>query len=160
MNQGLKNSNINDNIYTPINAILPLIKYIPNHYTIWECTDNGESNISKLFKEYNYNVISTNTSFFMEYPDNFDMIITNPPFSLKNDFLSRCYHINKPFALLLPITSLEGVYRGKLFNKYGIQLIILNKRINYINQKNNNWFNSSWFTYGLNLDNDLIFESL
>ncbi len=38
----------NDELYTPEYAIKPLLKYLPQNITIWECTDNGSSNISKL----------------------------------------------------------------------------------------------------------------
>ena len=41
-------------------------------------------------------------------PVQFDCIITNPPFSLKQEFLQRCYELGKPFALLLPLTTFES----------------------------------------------------
>ena len=90
----------------------------------------------------------------------FDIIVTNPPYSLKDDFLKRCYEYGKPFCLLLPITSLEGIKRGKLFRENGIELIVLDKRCNFINSNDkNNWFNTSWFCYKV-LPRQLIFEEL
>lgn len=81
-------------------------------------------------------------------PDfDFDVIITNPPYSLKNEFLKKCYEYNKPFALLLPLTALEGKERGKLYKNKGIEIIVLNKRINFMKEKNNVWFNTSWFCH-------------
>lgn len=154
---------INDELYTPKIAIIPLLKYLPKNIIIWECTDFGESNITKILKNNGYNVISThikNFNFLIDKPDfKFDMIITNPPYSLKNEFLAKCYEYNKPFCLLLPITSLESIERGKLFKKYGIELLIFDKRINYMNNKKSNWFNTSWFCYNV-LPKNLIFESL
>lgn len=39
----------NDELYTPDYAINPLLKYLPNKkLKIWECTDFGESNITKV----------------------------------------------------------------------------------------------------------------
>ena len=38
----------NDELYTPEYAIKPLLKYLPKNITIWECTDFGSSNITKL----------------------------------------------------------------------------------------------------------------
>lgn len=38
----------NDELYTPEYAIKPLLKYLPKGITIWECTDFGSSNITKL----------------------------------------------------------------------------------------------------------------
>ena len=88
------------------------------------------------------------------------MIITNPPYSLKDKFIEKCYNFRKPFCLLLPITSLEGKYRGNLFRKNGIEVLVFDKRINFINcNKKNNWFNTSWFCHNV-LPEKLIFEEL
>ena len=79
----------------------------------------------------------------------FDVIITNPPYSLKNEFLQKCYEYNKPFMLLLPLTALEGKERGKLYREKGIEVIVLDKRINFMKEKKNVWFNTSWFCSGV-----------
>ena len=161
MKQALIQHQINDEIYTPEIALLPLLKYLPKGLKIWECTDFGESNITKVLKEHGYEVISThktNFDFLKDKPSfDFDIIITNPPYSLKDDFIEKCYSYNKPFALLLPITALEGLRRGALYRKFGLQLIILDKRINFMKDKKSNWFNTSWFCWKL-LKHDLNFE--
>lgn len=152
---------INDEIYTPDYAITPILKYLPKDKIYWECTDYGSSNITKVLKENGYNVISTNKEqfdFLIDKPDfNFDVIITNPPYSLKDEFLEKCYEYNKSFALLLPITTFEGKKRGKMFREKGIQAIIFDSRIKFYG--NCSWFNTSWFCYKL-LEKDLIFEEL
>lgn len=155
----------NDELYTPKYAVTPLLKYLPKDKIIWECTDFGESNITKILKENNYNVISTNKENFDFLIDNasfdFDIIITNPPYSLKDEFISKCYEYKKPFCLLLPITSLEGIKRGKMFRKNGIELLVFDRRCNFIynNARKNNWFNTSWFCWNV-LPKQLIFEEL
>lgn len=154
---------INDELYTPDYAVYPLLKYIPKNFIIWECTDFGESNITKVFKDNGYEVISThikNFNFLIEKPNfKFDIIITNPPYSLKNEFLRKCYEYKKPFCLLLPITTLEGGERHTLFKKNGIQLLVFDKRINFMKNKKSCWFNTSWFGYRI-FNKDLIFEKL
>lgn len=153
----------NDELYTPSNAVIPLLTIIPKSYIIWECTDFGSSNITKIFKDNGYKVISTHISNFNFLTDKpsfyFDVIITNPPYSLKDEFIKKCYEYKKPFALLLPITALEGSKRNELYHKYGIQLLIFDKRINYMKNKKSNWFNTSWFCYRL-LNKDLNFIKL
>ncbi len=155
----------NDNLYTPEEAVRPLLKYLPaKELTIWECCDDGNSNIAKLLREKGYKVVSTDIvtgfDFLKDAPKfDFDMIVTNPPYSLKNEFISKCYEYNKPFALLLPITALEGRKRGSLFGKRGISVIVLDKRINFTN-KRNVWFNTSWFCYNIIDNNRLIFETI
>ncbi|MGC8579683.1 MAG: tRNA (adenine-N(6)-)-methyltransferase, partial [bacterium] len=94
---------------------------------------------------------------------NFDCIITNPPYSLKEEFLERAYSFNKPFAFLMPITALEGKTRQDLYKKYGLQLLIPNKRINFetpSGKGSGSWFASAWFTYKFNLPKDIMFEVL
>ena len=151
-----------DELYTPKYAIEPLLKYLPQNAIIWECTDFGESNITKALKEKGYNVISTNKEQINFLEDkatfNFDIIITNPPYSLKDSFLSKCYEYNKPFAMLLPLTTLEGIQRGKMFREKGIELLVLDKRIDF-NGKGKVWYNTSWFCWQL-LPKELNFEKL
>lgn len=151
----------NDELYTPEYAIIPLLKYLPKNITIWECTDYGKSNITKVLKENGYKVITTYKNefdFLQDKPNfKFDMIITNPPYSLKDDFIKKCYEYNKPFALLLPITSLEGVERGNYWRKYGIDLLIFDRRVEYMNKSC--YFNTSWFCYKI-LPKQLLFLEL
>ena len=155
----------NDELYTPGYAIKPLIKNLPKKLKIWECTDFGGSNITKVLKENGYEVITThkdNFDFLTDKPNfDFDMIITNTPYSLKDEFLKKCYESNKPVALLLPLTSLEGINRGKMYRENGIELLIFDRRCNFIydNAKKSNWFNTSWFCWNL-LPQQLIFEEL
>lgn len=151
-----------DDIYTPAYAIKPLLKYIPKGITVWECTDYGKSEITRLLKEHGCKVISTDKEEnFLEYEpkEHFDMIITNPPYSLKDEFLRKCYYWKKPFCLLLPITSLEGKKRGQMYRKYGIEVMVFDGRVEYLNNKKRNWFNTSWFCWKV-LPKQLIFEKL
>jgi len=151
-----------DELYTPDYAIEPLLKYLPKNIKIWECTDFGKSNITKILKNKGYEVISTHKKDFDFLIDNpnfeFDMILTNPPYSLKDEFIKRCYEYNKPFALLLPLTSLEGIKRGNMFKEKGIQVMVFDKRIDF-NGKGNCWYNTSWFCYDI-LPQQLMFETL
>ena len=154
-----------DELYTPEYAITPLLKYLPKNAKIWECTDYGESNITSILRKNGFEVISTkkeDLNFLEDRVDfDFDIIITNPPYSLKDQFLQKCYEYGKPFCLLLPITSLEGIKRGKMFRENGIELLVYDKRCNFIydNSKKNCWFNTSWFCWNI-LPQQLIFEEL
>lgn len=151
----------NDELYTPEYAIKPLLKYLPKNKIIWECTDFGGSNITKVLKENGYKVISTHKKDFDFLKDNpdfkFDIIITNPPYSLKDEFIKKCYEYQKPFCLLLPITSLEGIERGKMFRKNNIELLVLDRRCEFMNKSC--YFNTSWFCWNI-LPKQLIFEEL
>jgi len=150
----------NDELYTPEKAIIPLLKYLPKNKVYWECTDFGKSNITKALRDNGFKVITSHIkdgkNFFKYQPDEWDILITNPPYSLKDEFLERAYSLGKPFCFLLPLTALEGVKRGKLFRENGIEVLVLDKRINFMKTKKNVWFNTSWFCWKI-LPKKLIF---
>jgi len=49
-------------------------------------------------------------------------------------------------CLVLPVSSLQGQLRGKLFSKYGIDLLVLNKRIDFTG-KGSPHFGVAWYCY-------------
>lgn len=157
-----------DNLFTPEKAMKPLLKYLPKDRSkvFWECCDPGGSNITKVLREEGYGVIESDIvngfDFFETQQEKpFDLIITNPPYSLKEKFIYKCYEYNRPFALLLPLTALEGKKRGAWFNHYGISVIVLDSRLDFTG-KGANWFATAWFCWNLPaLDNNrLVFEKV
>lgn len=156
----------NDEFYTPEIAVDMILPYIPKHITrIWECTAVSERKIVKVLRENGYTVISTHIKdgfdFLKSEPSDYEIIITNPPYSIKDKFLKRAFELRRPFMFLLPISTLEGSWRNKAFRENHIQLIIPDKRFSFLPGKQfGSWFQTSWFTWGLNLDKDLNFISL
>lgn len=158
-----------DNVFTPFYAVEPLLKYLSKDKVIWCPFDEEWSAYYQLFKENGYNVIRSSIeegqNFFEYEPqEHWDIIISNPPFSKKDNVLKRLYSFKKPFAILLPLTSLQGGKRYNFF-KYGIQLLAFDKRINYHTRNNffdyrrGNHFASAYFCKDF-LPNDLILEEL
>lgn len=152
-----------DEIYTPEYALNPLLPFIKKDFLIvWECAW-GEGALATHLKNKGFNVLNKDVDFFdFDLTDECDILITNPPYSKKDEFLKRAYELGKPFAFLMPLTTLEGIKRGALFKKYGLQLIIPNRRINFItpNGGSSSWFATAWFTWGLNLPKDVMFVEL
>lgn len=153
-----------DELYTPAHAVTPILPYIKPEWVVWECTDHGGSSITKILKQHGNTVHSSHITggvdFLRTHPSfEYDCIVTNPPFSLKDDFLKRAYELGKPFAFLLPITALEGIKRGVLYRKYGIEVLVLDKRINFMPGKKGAWFNVSWFCWQL-LPEKLMFHEV
>lgn len=148
-----------DEYGTPTYAVEPLVPYMDKTKTIWEPTDTTDS-ISSYLKSMGYNVISTHDDFFKYKEPMGDVIVTNPPYSKKTEFLERCYSFNIPFALLLPITALEGNRRHTMYKRYGLQLLIPNRRVNFVPSKSGSWFAVAWFTYKLNLPLDMFFVEI
>src|SRR3990170_2952 len=154
-----------DEFQTPEEAIIPLLPYLNKEWTIWECAW-GKGSLAKHFKKKGFNVWGNKDNDFVKgiiCPPSKFCIITNPPYSMKEEFLERCYRWKVPFALLMPLTALEGKRRGELYRKYGIQLIIPDKRFNFetpSGKGTGSWFATAWFTRGLNLPKDLMFVDI
>lgn len=69
--------------------------------------------------ECGYNVIYNIRDFLdRDVTYEFDFVITNPPFSIKDDVIERCLEYGKPTMLVLPMDSLGGVKRHSLFKSF------------------------------------------
>lgn len=152
-----------DDFQTPKEALYPLLPYLKKDWVIWECAA-GKGYLVKGLKELGFKVIGTDIlagkNFLIYQPDKFDCIITNPPYSIKEKFLERCYKLGKPFALLLPLTTFETKKRQNLFRNFGVEVIFFDKRINFETPKgsvSHSWFCVAWFTNWLNIGKELSF---
>lgn len=129
-----------DEQYTPFYAVTPILKYIPKGSQIWLPFDREWSAFYQTFKQQKeFTVIRSDISdgldFFSYEPQEYDCIVSNPPFTQKNKVIERLYKLKKPFAVLLPLNSLQGRNRYTYF-KQGLQLLTFDKRIAFHNQQN------------------------
>src|SRR4051812_43128451 len=104
----LEESSGYDRCQTPAYALDPLWPFLPPGATIWEPAA-GNGNLSTALREQGHRVITSDIlqgrsqNFFSYEPDEpYDMILTNPPYSVKFQWMARCFQLGKPFALLLP----------------------------------------------------------
>ena len=153
-----------DEFQTPEYAIKPLLPFLKKDMLIWECAWGGGS-LAKHLRNKGFEVIGEKVKDFLNINTRFyfDIIITNPPYSVKDKFLEKAFKLEKPFAFLMPLTALEGLKRGELFRKNGIQLIIPNRRINFETPSGKGggaWFQTAWFCWKMNLPNQLNFVEM
>jgi hypothetical protein len=155
-----------DDFQTPADTLRPLIKHLSRRWTVWECAA-GNGNLVRGLRADGFRAIGTDiltgTDFLSAAPRQFDCIVTNPPFSLKQEFLARAYSLGKPFAFLLPLTTLETAKRQSLFREHGVELILLDRRINFetpSGRGSGSWFATAWFTWGLKIGAQLSFEAV
>ena len=91
---------------TPANVTCALLDFLelPIGTTIWEPAC-GEGHMAEVMRDYGYEVIATDLQqgddFLTSGDYNCDWIITNPPFSIADQFIQRCVRSGRPFALLL-----------------------------------------------------------
>ena len=100
----------NDEFYTPMYAVEPILKYINKKSKIWCPFDEKDSLFVKRFMEEGHEVIythiNTGEDFFTYEVPECDYIISNPPYSLKGEVLDRLFEIGKPFAMLVGVVGL------------------------------------------------------
>lgn len=156
----------NDECLTPDYGVLPIIKYVPKDKIVWCPFDTQESEYVKQLNANGNKVIHSHISegkdFYIYEPDEWDIIISNPPFTNKRLIFERALSFNKPFALLMSNTWLNDSAPKQLFKEKQLQLLMFDKRIKFLNNgviQNKITFSSSYYCYNL-LPRDIICEEL
>lgn len=155
MPRPLKEAGLFDEIWTPIEALVPLLSWLPYRARLWDCAPGSGALIQLLQKSEQVTVDWSGDFLVDDPPDDWDMIVTNPPYSIKHKFLERASELGKPWALLLPVTTL-GVRRCQRFLD-DAEVVFLPKRIDFTNG-GAPWFAVAWFTYGLNVGRQISFR--
>lgn len=155
----------NDLCYTPDYGVEPILKYIPKGAVVWCPFDTASSEFVKQISKTNkvvYSHIDNGQDFFTYEPINWDIIISNPPFTNKRKFFERALSFNKPFALLMSLTWLNDAAPKQLFKHKELQLLMFDKRMKFLNNgttQNKITFSSSYYCWNF-LPKQLIMENL
>ena len=156
----------NDECFTPDYGVVPILKYLPKDKIIWCPFDKEDSEFVKQLQAYNYNVtyshIDYGQDFYNYEPEQWDIIVSNPPYTNKRKIFERALSFNKPFALLMSNTWLNDSAPKQLFKDKQLQLLMFEERINFLNKgdvQNKITFSSSYYCYNL-LPKDIIMEKL
>lgn len=137
-----------DACQTPGYALDPLLPYLRPSWRIWEPAA-GDGYLVAAIRQAGFTVrksdVITRQNFFDYQPmAAWDCIVTNPPYSIKYKFLNRCYRLGKPFALLVPVETIGAQTAQNLFKQYGVELLLLNRRVNF-KMPNAGWKGSAQF---------------
>jgi len=152
---------------TPSSAILPIKKYIPDGVKIILEPTHGKGAISNLLEEWGYTVIkqdkypktddTTEADFLTDDIPDCDMIVFNPPFSLKTEFLARACKSGKPFLFISPITVMETRTRFHIFQKHELSVLNLPNRTNFNNEHKKVFFHSVWIMRHPEYKNQIVY---
>jgi len=147
-----------DEMFTPPEALDSIIPFLNRKLNYWECC-YGQGHLANELIKRGFKVKGSNKiDCLNEEVTDWNFLITNPPFSDNKIFLKRAIELKKPFALLIRLEHLGGVEALKLLKSFDFQIIIPERRINYITPKmqkgikvGGSPFHSIWITYKLNL---------
>jgi len=151
-----------DDYMTPKYAWENIKDYIPKDKVIWEAF-YGDGKSGEYLKELGFNVIHKHIDFFDdETLPEYDIIVSNPPFSLSKEVMKRLKELDKPFIIIMPSSKINTSY----FREYkdNIQIIIPKKRIHFEKlvdgKKPEGWknacnFDTFYYCYKMNLKNDI-----
>ena len=153
-----KRKSMGNEYYTPFYAVEPILEFLPKNKIIWCPFDEEWSAFYHLLTEKGFGVIRTSLKegydFFEYQPEKWDILVSNPPFSYRDDVLKRAFSFNKSFALLLPVNSIQGKTRYNIFNNE-IQLLCFDGRVDYHTRESmhetmkGSYFGSAYFCRNL-----------
>ena len=150
---------IKDDDYNTPKIVFQSIKHlVPKDKIIWECF-YGDGNSGKYLKELGFNVETEDIDFFTDPSFNYDILISNPPYSIKAKVFKRLAQIDKPFMMLVPVATITKLYLKKYF-KDKIQIVIPERRIQFVKngiQTDRCYFDTIWICYKMGFDKDIIF---
>lgn len=151
---------LNDEYFTPKEVWSAIEKYIPKDKIIWEpFYGDGKSGI--YLRELGFNVIHEPIDFFENNKG--EILVSNPPFSIRKEILTRLVILNKPFIMIMPVSTLTTQYFANAIKEERLQIIIPIKRIQFykiekekIVNTNHCSFDCVYFCYKMNLKKDII----
>ena len=157
----------NDECHTPAYWVKPIIKYIKGSPIVWCPFDKEDSEFVKQISDAWFQVIAShidNWQDFFEYePNEWDIIISNPPFTNKRKYFERALSFWKPFVLIMTNTWLNDAAPKQLFKDKDLQLLMFDKRMKFISPdgRDNNkiTFSSSYYCWNF-LPKQIIMENL
>ncbi len=151
---------------TPRYGVLPIIKYLPKDKIIWCPFDKEDSEFVKVLTEQGYKVvyshIENGQDFYTYEPDQWDILVSNPPFTNKRLIFERALSFGKPFALIMSNTWLNDSAPKQVFKDKQLQLLMFEERMKFSNNgvvQNKITFSSSYFCYNL-LPKDIVMDRL
>lgn len=139
---------------TPPHALEPILPLLSPEWIIWESAAGPEHLLSQALADNGFKVVPTDLAvnedwnFFTFQPRQWTVQITNPPWSIKYDWIARSFELGRPFALLVPYeTTFAAKFRNvaRLYHNrpWPIEGLTPERRINF-KMPNTGWGVVEW----------------
>lgn len=146
---------------TPKQAWETIAHLIPPEYKVIYESAYSDGRSGEILREIfpDRKIIHEEVDYF-ENEFEYDIEITNPPYSLSRKWLTKVKESGKPFVLILPSFKLHTNYFRDLFESVDYQLIIPRSRIQFTKEGYDDKkcpFDCFYYTSGLGLDKQITF---
>ena len=152
------NFNNDDDYNTPKEVWESIAHLLPKDKILWE-PFYGDGKSGKYLSDLGFNVEHHKIDFFIDPPFDYDILISNPPYSMKPKIFKRLAEIDKPYMMLVPVSTMTKKFLKTYFHDK-IQIVIPKSRIHFVKngeQTKSSWFDTLWVCYKMNLEKDIIF---
>lgn len=129
-----------DEWYTPVEAVHAIESFVKPFYKVWCPFDTEDSQFVKILggtHQVIYSHIKTGQDFF-ETKIDCDVIVSNPPFSKRNEVYERLFELGKPFAM---VGNMAGIFDSKnrydMFQRNEFELLVMYPRVKFISPDDN-----------------------
>jgi hypothetical protein len=136
--------------------VLPFIKKTDKIYDPFYC----DGYVKKQWKKLGFDIHHEKVDAFdLNLIPDYDVMISNIPFSCKEKCVNHALSLGKPFMLIMPLSALGSRWITKYWNE--LQFILPDGRYSYFKpdyaeRKSASWFDSCWVCSKMNLDEKII----
>ncbi len=150
--------NNDDDWNTPKSVWESIAHLIPKDKIVWECF-YGDGKSGEYLSELGFNIEHHKIDFFEDPTFDYDILVSNPPYSMKPKVFKRLAEIDKPFMMLVPVSTMTKKFLKTYFQDK-IQIIIPKSRIHFLKagvQTKGSWFDTIFICYRMNLEKDITY---
>jgi hypothetical protein len=137
---------------TPPYTLTPILPFLKREWEVWEPAAGEGLMVETLSHHVRWvypsdilpreriescdgsiSVLRSQLNFFDCDPDwgPWDALVTNPPYSVKCDWLARCHELGKPFALLGPVEIIGARAAQVFLKRHGFEIMLLEQRVDF-----------------------------